>query len=148
MEIQDRILYLIELKGLNRNSFSKITGINPQTIHHIVTGRRTHPSFEVINKILSTFSDISSDWFILGIGEPNKNSNSKKTINSYEDSIKEENSLVQEAEKKYERGCLKCEEKERVISAQQNTINSLQEQVSDLRIDKQRLLDRLFRYEK
>lgn len=76
MEIQDRILVVIEQLGLNKNSFSNSIGIQPQTLHHIVSGRRTKPSFDVIEKIISTYSDIDSTWLITGVGNVfNKNTN-------------------------------------------------------------------------
>lgn len=69
MAVQDRILELIEHKKLNKNSFSKAIGVSPQTLHHIVGGRRTKPSFEVLQKIMQTYSDISPNWMITGQGE-------------------------------------------------------------------------------
>jgi len=83
----------------------------------------------------------------LGVGTPLKDKVSSKPTNSYDNSTNDGLEYVQETENVYVKKCLKCEEKERVISAQQNTINSLLEQVSDLRNDKQRLLDRLNKYE-
>ena len=68
MLVQDRILQIIESKGLNKNSFSNSIGIQPQTLHHIVGGRRTNPSFEVIERIISTYSDINAKWLITGEG--------------------------------------------------------------------------------
>lgn len=68
MCVQDRILKILEIKGLNKNSFSNAIGIQPQTLHHIVSGRRTNPSFEVIQKIVSTYSDINPMWLITGKG--------------------------------------------------------------------------------
>lgn len=69
MEIQDRILAYIDYKKLNRNSFSNAIGVSPQTIHHIVAGRRTKPGFEILEKIVSTFSDMNSEWLLTGVGK-------------------------------------------------------------------------------
>ena len=70
MCINERILHLIELKGFNKNSFCLKIGIKPQTLHHIIAGRKTKPSFNVIKKILSTFVDINAEWLITGSGKP------------------------------------------------------------------------------
>ena len=70
MDINERISYIIELKGLNKNSFSLKIGIKPQTLHHIISKRKTKPSFFVIEKILQTFKDINAEWLITGQGEP------------------------------------------------------------------------------
>ena len=72
MEIQDRIVSIIEAKGLNKKTFSEAVDIQPQTLHHIVGGRRTYPSYDVIRKILYTYSDISERWLLLGEGNMEK----------------------------------------------------------------------------
>lgn len=69
MNINERISYILELKGLNKNSFSQKTGIKPQTLHHIISERKTKPSFSVIEKILLTFKDINAEWLITGHGK-------------------------------------------------------------------------------
>jgi Helix-turn-helix. len=66
MGIQDRILQIIEHSGLSRNAFSNKTGIQPQTLHHIVSGRRTKPSFDVLEKIATTFPEIDLTWLLTG----------------------------------------------------------------------------------
>lgn len=78
MCIQDRICKLITINGLNQNSFSKAIGIQPQTLHHIVAGRRTNPSFEVIQKIIMAFPNINPVWLITGAGEVLLNRTEKK----------------------------------------------------------------------
>jgi len=70
--VNERILILIKSLKMNKNSFGNATGIQPQTLHHIVGGRLGKPSYEVIEKILETFPDISSEWLIMGEGEMNK----------------------------------------------------------------------------
>lgn len=66
--INTRIKLLISELNLNPNSFSIRIGIQPQTLHHIISGRLTKPGFEIIQKILSTFVDINPDWLIHGNG--------------------------------------------------------------------------------
>ena len=70
MSINERILQLINLKGYNKNSFCIKIGIKPQTLHNIVSGRKTKPSFNVIEKILLTFVDVNAKWLITGSGVP------------------------------------------------------------------------------
>ena len=36
MDVRERISQIIEIKKLNKNSFSKKVGIQPQTLHHII----------------------------------------------------------------------------------------------------------------
>lgn len=73
--INTRLLLLIKNKQMNVNSFSLACGLKPQIVHNIVSakGRQTNPSFEVLQKILSTFDDINPDWLIHGTEPFNKN---------------------------------------------------------------------------
>ncbi|MBU8893103.1 MAG: helix-turn-helix domain-containing protein [Bacteroidales bacterium] len=80
MNISERILHIIDLKGYNKNSFCIKTGIKPQTLHHIISGRKTNPSFNVIEKIASTFVDINTEWLITGSGEPIINTFDKRNL--------------------------------------------------------------------
>lgn len=69
MEINDRILKIIDYERLNNNSFSKKIGVNPQTMHTIVKEKKTKPSFDVLNKILISFPEIDANWLLTGDGE-------------------------------------------------------------------------------
>lgn len=70
--INTRLFLLIKNKGLNVNSFSTKCGVQAQIIHNIVGGRQTKPSFDVLQKILSTFDDINPEWLIHGKGDIHK----------------------------------------------------------------------------
>lgn len=138
--IQERIKILIEKKGLNKNSFSNKIGIQAQTLHHIVSGRLTNPSFEVIQKIISTFSDINPTWLITGQGDifntplntplntpvtgqkspPGKQGSFKQSLNSGDKPGENQE-------------CEKCKEKERTIEAQRTTIYTQQELIKSLK---------------
>lgn len=137
--IQERIKDLIEKKGLNKNSFSNMIGIQPQTLHHIVSGRMTKPSFEVIQKIVSTFSDINPAWLITGEGDmfcvykytpentpvhtpesaqkspPNEKGSFKQTLNTGPPAEQKE--------------CEKCKEKDQIIETQKITIRTQQDNI-------------------
>jgi transcriptional regulator with XRE-family HTH domain len=66
--IQERIIKIIEAEGINRSNFSKKISIMPQTLHNIVSGRRTNPSYDIINSILKAYPNISARWLITGEG--------------------------------------------------------------------------------
>jgi DNA-binding XRE family transcriptional regulator len=68
MNVQERIQELIKHLKMNKNSFSISIGIHAQTLHHIISGRRTNPSFEIIEKIVQTYSYINPTWLITGKG--------------------------------------------------------------------------------
>jgi len=69
MESWERISYLIEHLGLNKNSFSKEVGFNNNgTIGRIINEKR-NPSSDTIDRIIKRFPQISYDWLRIGIGE-------------------------------------------------------------------------------
>lgn len=71
MTVNQRIKYLIEELGYNKNSFSKALGLsNNVTIGNIVSNRGNKPSFDVLERILQKFDSINTEWLMLGKGEP------------------------------------------------------------------------------
>ena len=68
MTINNRIGLIISSLELNNNSFSLRIGVNSTVIHNIVKGRNA-PSYDVLQKILSSFDNISADWLITEKGE-------------------------------------------------------------------------------
>ncbi len=68
MTINNRIELIINSLKLNNNSFSLRIGVNSTVIHNIVKGRNA-PSYDVLQKILSSFDNISADWLIMEKGE-------------------------------------------------------------------------------
>jgi transcriptional regulator with XRE-family HTH domain len=65
--ITERILAILEDKGLTPSSFADTIGIQRSSMSHILSGRNK-PSLDVIHKILITFPDIQSDWLLTGKG--------------------------------------------------------------------------------
>lgn len=60
-------------------------GVNSTVIHNIVKGRNA-PSFDVLQKILSSFDNISADWLITEKGEMINNSRKIEYTKSSTDS--------------------------------------------------------------
>lgn len=69
MDIVDRLQEIIEYAGLNISSFAKAIGVVDQTIRGIVTQRRNKPGFDILAKILQTFTWVNAEWLITGKGE-------------------------------------------------------------------------------
>lgn len=70
MTINQRIKYVIDELGYNKNSFSKALGLsNNVTIGNIVSNRGNKPSFDVLERILRKFDRINVEWLILGTGK-------------------------------------------------------------------------------
>ena len=126
MSINERILQLINLKGYNKNSFCIKIGIKPQTLHNIVSGRKTKPSFNVIEKILLTFVDINAEWLITGSGEP-----IVKNL--------PETNIVKEQTYEFDILCPECKGRDYKILEMGEKINDLRQQIVELKKDKEDL---------
>lgn len=60
MNVNQRIKYIIDELGYNKNSFSKALGLsNNVTIGNIVSNRGNKPSFDILEKILQKFDSIN-----------------------------------------------------------------------------------------
>ncbi len=66
--INDRIGELIEALGISPGAFSGQIGVAPTVIYNIIAGRRSKPSFEVLEKIVDTVPGLSLDWLVKGWG--------------------------------------------------------------------------------
>ena len=82
MDIIDRLQEIIDYAGLNVSSFAKKIGVVDQTIRGIVVQRRNKPGFDILSKILQTFTWINAEWLITGKGEMIKQETTAKTENS------------------------------------------------------------------
>ena len=82
MDIIDRLQEIIDYAGLNVSSFAKKIGVVDQTIRGIVVQRRNKPGFDILAKILQTFTWINAEWLITGKGEMIKQETTSKTENS------------------------------------------------------------------
>jgi len=61
----DRIKIIMDEKELNASTFADMIQVSRGTVSHILNGRN-QPSKDTIDKILQTFPDISSSWFLKG----------------------------------------------------------------------------------
>ncbi len=68
IEIKDRILKFLTKQKLSSSRFAEIIGVQRSSISHILSGRNK-PSLDFLQKILSNFPNLNSDWLILGKGE-------------------------------------------------------------------------------
>lgn len=59
----------MEYENLNVASFAKKIGVIDQTIRGIVVQKRNKPGFDLLAKVIQTFSWISAEWLLTGEGE-------------------------------------------------------------------------------
>lgn len=67
----DRILEILRKKNLSPSQFADEIGVQRSSISHLVSGRNK-PSLEFIQKLLSRFPDISTEWLLSGTGPMEK----------------------------------------------------------------------------
>lgn len=68
--MKDRLEILIKhFCNGNKRQFSLATDVSPTIISNLTGGRENKPSFEVTQKILSTYPDLNPEWFIMGKGQ-------------------------------------------------------------------------------
>jgi transcriptional regulator with XRE-family HTH domain len=69
MGIDKRISTLIEILGLTSGEFADKINVQRSSISHITTARNK-PSLDFLERTLSVFPEINSEWLILGKGKP------------------------------------------------------------------------------
>ena len=66
--MKDKLQLLIKSEeNLTQSSLAEMLGIGPATISHLINGRNK-PSYELLQKILVRFPNLSSDWLMLDRG--------------------------------------------------------------------------------
>ena len=60
----------MESRGLKSSELAHIIGVNRATISHILSGRNK-PSIDFLQKLLSVYPKLNSNWLITGIGYMN-----------------------------------------------------------------------------
>jgi len=66
--METRIQRLIGSENLSPTKFADIIGVQRSAISHILSGRNK-PSFDLMQKILTKFPRVSSEWLLMGRGE-------------------------------------------------------------------------------
>ena len=65
--IIERIKELCSQMRMSENKFASEIGVNTQTLNNYTTGKRS-VSYDVVDKILVHFPQVSAEWLIRGIG--------------------------------------------------------------------------------
>lgn len=138
MKITDRILIVLENKGITKYKFCKDLGFSNGFLD-----KSREISTDKYANILFYFADVNPTWLLTGKGEMlnddilNDNLNKKiKDTESNDYEIQNKFLSVNEKSSKYKVVCEACKEKERVITALKSQIEILTQNVKDLRSDK------------
>lgn len=75
LTVNDRINTLISAIDSNPNAFAEKIGVKATVVYNIIKGRRSKPSFEVLQKIFTAYRAVNVLWIMKGEGhiwqEPN-----------------------------------------------------------------------------
>jgi transcriptional regulator with XRE-family HTH domain len=63
----ERILSILKIKNLTPAQFADMISVQRSSISHLISGRNK-PSLEFIQKIITTFPEVNTDWLIFGKG--------------------------------------------------------------------------------
>ena len=74
--VNERIRLIIDSRGLNYHSFSKLIGVTTSTITSMFD-KGTKPSYDLLIKILNVFTEINIEWLLKGVGTMTKGINSE-----------------------------------------------------------------------
>ena len=145
--VNDRILYLIDSQlGGNKKKFAERIGFAPQVVFNIVSGRKSKPSFDVLEAIISSFDEISPEWLLTGKGAMLRGQSapevapppSEPAFPGFIEEIKSLSVKVGrlEAENEHLRAAIEAKQKEieakqREIEAQRREIEARQKEIED-----------------
>lgn len=69
--MNERLKQFLTMEGISPARFAEVVGINRSGISHLLAGRNK-PSFEFIQKLLTSYPTLNPEWLILGKGKPYK----------------------------------------------------------------------------
>ena len=142
--VNDRILYLIDSQlGGNKKKFAERIGFAPQVVFNIVSGRKSKPSFDVLEAIISSFDEISPEWLLTGKGAMLRDQSapevapppSEPAFPGFIEEIKSLSVKVGRLEAENEHLRAAIEAKQREIEAQRREIEDKEREIKRLRID-------------
>ena len=138
--VNDRILYLIDSQlGGNKKKFAERIGFAPQVVFNIVSGRKSKPSFDVLEAIISSFDEISPEWLLTGKGAMLRDQSapevapppSEPAFPGFIEEIKSLSVKVGRLEAENEHLRAAIEAKQREIEAQRREIEARQKEIED-----------------
>ena len=70
--MKDRIIQFLKSENISSTQFAEEIGVQPSGISHIISGRN-NPSLDFVIKMLSRYTNLSSEWLLFGKGKMYKN---------------------------------------------------------------------------
>lgn len=68
MEINKRIVVLMDYFGYNKSTFAEFVDVSQPIITHITNGRNK-PGMDIIQKLLIKIPDLNPNWLLIGEGD-------------------------------------------------------------------------------
>lgn len=79
MDINDRLIKIMEHEGLTPAAFSRKIGVGDQTVRSVCVMRRNKPSFDFLSKVVQSFEWLDPFWLLTGEGEMQRPNNPQQT---------------------------------------------------------------------
>ena len=145
-----------QLSG-NKKKFAERIGFAPQVVFNIVSGRKSKPSFDVLEAIISSFDEISPEWLLTGKGAMLRGQSAPevapppsepafpgfieeiKSLSVKVGRLEAENehlrAAIEAKQREIEEGTREIDNKEREIEAQQKEIEAKQREIERLQLE-------------
>jgi len=126
--IKKRILLYLDNQGITKYKFYKTTGISSG-----VLDKPSGISEEGLLKTLEFYPDLSEIWLLFGKGDMININHSYAQVNAQVNAqVKEKEEEINETVEVYNKGCVNCKDKERIIQQLQVRIKEYQERITEL----------------
>lgn len=128
MSINERIQRLIDdFENGNQKAFSEKLGVAPSSLNGIVGARQSDPSSKILNKILDVYANVNAEWLLTG------NDPMLRKDKPYQEVSPPLDVVTEAGKKSTQQLCLLCQEKDKVIAAQQSQIDTQAEYIALLK---------------
>lgn len=117
--INERISLIIKELGITQKAFSERIKLSSSgTLNNILHGRKSNPSFDLIEKICMSFDNVDANWLITGKGEM-----FKLVPGPVDQPLKPAPVQANEPAPVY--NCKECKHKQEIINSQKQQIDTL-----------------------
>ncbi len=94
-KMNERIKLIIDKEQITSSKFADLIGVQRSNISHILSGRN-NPSLDFIQRVLTVFDKINSDWLIFGRGEMYKSEKPSLFTNLNKSENIENNNIIKD----------------------------------------------------
>lgn len=102
MDINERIVKIINHEGLSIAAFARTINIADQTVRSVCVMRRNKPSFDFLSNIVQTFAWVNPRWLLTGNGEMERDDCGLSPVEAGDKNMKELINYLKEKDRRIE----------------------------------------------